>query len=74
MPQAHATFPEIATPHVSPVNNSSYVETPAQLVWTVILLLVAIGLATAVRRTYVLLSPPERPRFAAGAALDAPVG
>ncbi len=43
---------------------------PARLVWTATLLLVAIGLATAVRRTYVLLSPPEHPRFAAGAALD----
>ena len=44
---------------------------PARLVWTVTLFLVAIGLATVVRRTYVLLSPPEHPRFAAGAALDA---
>jgi len=43
---------------------------PARLVWTATLLLVAIGLATVVRRTYVLLSPPEHPRFAAGAALD----
>jgi hypothetical protein len=45
---------------------------PARLVWTVTLFLVAIGLIAAVRRTYVLLSPPEYPRFAAGAALDAP--
>ncbi len=43
----------------------------ARLVWTVTILLVAIGLATVARRTYVLLSPPEHPRFAAGAALDA---
>jgi hypothetical protein len=44
---------------------------PTRLVWTMTLLLVAIGLATAERRTYVLLSPPEHPRFAAAAALDA---
>src|SRR3981189_3754529 len=41
------------------------------LVWTLTLVLVAIGLATVARRTYVLLSPPEHPRFAAGAPLDA---
>src|ERR1700692_3615941 len=34
------------------------------------LLLVAIALLVAVRRTYLLLSPPQHPRFAAGAALD----
>jgi hypothetical protein len=42
----------------------------ARLVWTLTLLLVAIGLIVAVRRTYVLLSPQEHPRFAAAAALD----
>ena len=45
---------------------------PARLVWTVTVLLVTIGLIAAVRRTYVLFSPPVHPRFAAGAALDAP--
>jgi hypothetical protein len=43
---------------------------PIRLVWTLTLLLVAIGLIVAVRRTYVLLSPQEPPRFAAAAALD----
>ena len=43
----------------------------ARLVWILTLLLCAIGLIVAVRRAYVLLSPPEHPRFAAGAALDA---
>jgi hypothetical protein len=42
-----------------------------RLVWTLTLLLVAIGFIVAARRTYVLLVPPEQPRFAAGAALDA---
>ena len=40
-------------------------------VWTLTLILVAIGLVVAVRRSYVLLSPPGPPRFAAAAALDA---
>ena len=44
---------------------------PTRLVWTLTLLLVVIGLATVVRRIYELLSPPEHPRFAAGAALGA---
>ena len=44
---------------------------PTRLIWTLTLVLVAIGLIVAVRRTYVLLSPPEHPRFAAAAALDA---
>ena len=35
------------------------------------ILLVAIGLMVAARRAYVLLVPPEQPRFAEGAALDA---
>jgi len=43
----------------------------ARLVWTLTLLLCAIGLIVAVRRAYVLFSPPEHPRFAAAAALDA---
>ena len=42
-----------------------------RVVWTLTLFLVAIGLTVAVRRTFVLLSPPAHPRFAAGAALDA---
>src|SRR6266536_1238133 len=42
-----------------------------RLVRTLTLLLAAIGLAVALRRTYVLLFPPEHPRFAAAAALDA---
>src|SRR6266567_5567891 len=42
-----------------------------RLVWTFTFLLVAIGLAVAVRRTWVLLSPPEHPGFATAAALDA---
>jgi hypothetical protein len=42
-----------------------------RLVWTLTLLLVAIGLIVAVRRTYVLLSPQQHPRLAAAAALDA---
>src|SRR5260221_13423551 len=42
-----------------------------RLVWTSTLTLVTIGLIVGVRRTYVLLSPQEHPRFAAAAALDA---
>ena len=42
-----------------------------QLIWTLTLILVTIGLLAVVRRTYVLLNPqPASPRFA-GAALDA---
>ena len=44
---------------------------PTRWVWTLTLLLVAIGVSVAVRRTYVLLSPQEHPRFPAAAALDA---
>ncbi|HWZ82661.1 MAG TPA: DUF2306 domain-containing protein [Terriglobales bacterium] len=52
-----------ATPPIS--------QRPTWLVWILTLTLVAIGLIVAVRRTYVLLFPPEHPRFAAAAALDA---
>src|SRR5260370_8334382 len=41
------------------------------LVWNATLTLVAIGFIVAVRRSNVLLSPPEHPRFAVAAALDA---
>jgi hypothetical protein len=44
---------------------------PARLVWTLTLILVAIGLIVALRRMFVLFYPPKQPRFAAGAALDA---
>lgn len=44
---------------------------PPRLIWAATLTLVAIGLAAAGRRAYVLLSPPQEPRFAAAAALDA---
>ncbi|MCU1259266.1 MAG: putative rane protein [Bryobacterales bacterium] len=42
-----------------------------RLVWSLALLLVAIGLLAAARRTYVLLNPSQTPRFAAAAAMDA---
>jgi hypothetical protein len=42
-----------------------------RLVWFLALLLVAIGLLAAARRTYVLLNPAQTPRFAAAAAMDA---
>src|SRR5438270_3112497 len=41
-----------------------------RLVWILTVLLVAIGLIAAARRTYVILFPPRVPRFAAAAALD----
>jgi len=43
---------------------------PARLVWTLTLLLCAIGLIVAVRRIYVLVSPPVHARLAAGEVLD----
>jgi hypothetical protein len=43
-----------------------------QLIWGLTILLVTIGLLAVVRRTYVLLFPPQGiPRFAAAAAMDA---
>ena len=42
-----------------------------RLIWTLTLILVAIGLLAAARRTYVLSDPPKTPRFAAAAAMDA---
>lgn len=44
---------------------------PARLVWFLTLFLVAIALAAAARRAYVLLAPPREPRFGAAADLDA---
>jgi hypothetical protein len=44
---------------------------PTRLVWTLTLILVAIGFIVDVRRTYVLLYPQEHPKFAEAAALDA---
>jgi hypothetical protein len=44
---------------------------PTRLVWTLTLLLVAIGFIAVVRRTHVLLYPQEPPKFAAAEALDA---
>jgi hypothetical protein len=42
------------------------------LIWGLTILLVTIGLLAVVRRTYVLLFPPQgTPRFAAAAAMDA---
>jgi hypothetical protein len=41
-----------------------------RLIWTLTILLIAIGLLAVARRTYVLLYPPETPRFAAAAAMD----
>jgi hypothetical protein len=41
-----------------------------KLIWILTILLVAIGLLAAARRTYVLLGPPQEPRFAAAAAMD----
>jgi hypothetical protein len=42
------------------------------LIWELTILLVTIGLLAVVRRTYVLLFPPQgTPRFAAAAAMDA---
>lgn len=42
----------------------------SRLIWTLTILLVIIGLLAVARRTYVLLYPPETPRFAAAAAMD----
>ena len=42
-----------------------------RLVWSLALLLVAIGLLAVARRTYVLVNPAQTPRFAAAAAMDA---
>src|SRR5216683_2518354 len=41
-----------------------------KLIWILTILLVTIGLLAAARRTYVLLGPPQEPRFAAAAAMD----
>src|SRR5258708_1929713 len=41
-----------------------------KLIWMLMILLVTIGLLAAARRTYVLLGPPQEPRFAAAAAMD----
>ena len=41
-----------------------------RLIWTLTILLIVIGLLAVARRTYVLLYPPETPRFAAAAAMD----
>jgi hypothetical protein len=41
-----------------------------KLIWILTILLVTIGLLAATRRTYVLLGPPQEPRFAAAAAID----
>jgi hypothetical protein len=41
-----------------------------KLIWILTILLVTIGLLAAAPRTYVLLGPPQEPRFAAAAAMD----
>jgi Predicted membrane protein (DUF2306) len=41
-----------------------------KLIWILTILLVTIGLLAAARRTYVLLGPPQEPRFAAATAMD----
>jgi Predicted membrane protein (DUF2306) len=41
-----------------------------KLIWILTSILVTIGLLAAARRTYVLLGPPQEPRFAAAAAMD----
>jgi len=41
-----------------------------KLIWILTIVLVTIGILAVVRRTYVLLGPPQEPRFAAAAAMD----
>jgi uncharacterized membrane protein YiaA len=41
-----------------------------KLIWILTIILVTVGLLAAARRTYVLLAPPQEPRFAAAAAMD----